>query len=84
MAEPGPQVQGIQASQPHQAQAGQQAPQQQEQHAQPAQERQQIIHLNWSYFKPQFLGKPEEDAEAHLLHTNNWMNAHHFVDGAKV
>ena len=25
-----------------------------------------------------FSGKPEEDAEAHLLHSNDWMNAHHF------
>ena len=24
-------------------------------------------HLNWSNFKPEFSGKPEEDAEAHLL-----------------
>ena len=30
------------------------------------------------------MGKPEEDAEAHLLHTNDSMNAHHFVEGAKV
>ena len=27
--------------------------------------------LNWSYFKPEFSGKPEEDAEAHLLRTND-------------
>ena len=84
MAEPGPQAQGIWAPPLPQAQAGQQAPQQQEQYAQPAQQGQQIIHLNWSHFKPEFLGKPEEDAEAHLLCTNNWMNAHHFLEGAKV
>ena len=29
--------------------------------------------LNWSYCKPEFAGKPEEDAEAHLLRTNDWM-----------
>ena len=29
--------------------------------------------LNWSYFKPEFAGKPEEDVEAHLLRTNDWM-----------
>ena len=29
--------------------------------------------VNWSYFKPEFSGKPEEDAEAHLLRTNDWM-----------
>ena len=28
---------------------------------------QRHIHLNWSNFKPEFSGKPEEDAEAHLL-----------------
>ena len=30
------------------------------------------------------MGKPDEDAEAHLLHSNDWMNADHFVDGVKV
>ena len=34
---------------------------------QQAHQAQQIVHLNWSHFKPEFLGKPEEDAEAHLL-----------------
>ena len=29
--------------------------------------------LNWSYFKPEFPGKPEEDVEEHLLGTNDWM-----------
>ena len=28
--------------------------------------------------------KQEEDAEAHLLCSNDWMNAHHFVKGVKV
>ena len=45
---------------------------------------QQLVHLNWSYFKPEFSGKPDEDAEAHLLHTNDWMNVNHFIDGVKV
>ena len=45
---------------------------------------QQLVHLNWSYFKPEFSGKPDEDAEAHLLCTNDWMNVHHFIDGVKV
>ena len=44
---------------------------------------QQFVHLNWSNFKPEFSGKPDEDAEVHLLHSDDWMNAHHFVDGAK-
>ena len=36
--------------------------------------------LNWSYFKPEFSGKPEEDAEEHLLSTNDWMETHNFPD----
>ena len=36
-----------------------------------AQKGQQLVHLNWSDFKPEFSGKPDEDAEAHLLCTNN-------------
>ena len=40
--------------------------------------------LNWSYFKPEFSGKPEEDAVAHLLRTNDWMETHDFLDDAKV
>ena len=48
------------------------------------QPRQQVVHLNWSHFKSEFSGKRDEDAEAHLLHTKNWMNAHHFVEGVKV
>ena len=46
--------------------------------------RQRHIHLNWSNFKPEFPGKPEEDAEAHLLHLNDWMEAHHFDEDIKV
>ena len=42
------------------------------------------IHLNWSNFKPEFSGKPEEDAEAHLLCTNDWMDAHCFNEDIKV
>ena len=45
---------------------------------QPAQQVQQMPHLNWSHFKPEFSGKPEEDAEAYLLRTNDWMNTHQF------
>ena len=43
-----------------------------------------MLPLNWSNFKPEFSGKPDEDAEAHLLCSNDWMNVHHFVEGAKV
>ena len=37
-------------------------------HKQPthqAQQGQQIVHLKWFHFKPEFLGKPEEDTQAH-------------------
>ena len=40
--------------------------------------------LNWSYFKPEFSGKPEEDAEEHLLRTNDWMETHNFSEDQKV
>ena len=45
---------------------------------------QQHLHIKWSNFKPEFSGKPEEDAEAHLLHSNDLMNVHHFDDDVKV
>ena len=41
---------------------------------------QQLVHLYWSYFEPEFSGKPDEDTDAHLLCTNDWMNAHHFIN----
>ena len=44
----------------------------------------QRLQLNWSHFKPKFAGKPEEDAEAHLLRTNDWMDTHDFLDNVKV
>ena len=40
--------------------------------------------LNWSYLKPAFSGKPEEDAVAHLLSTNDWMETHNFPEVAKI
>ena len=40
--------------------------------------------LNWSHFKPEFTGKPDEDVEAHLLGTNDWMDTHAFPEGVKV
>ena len=40
--------------------------------------------LNWSHFKPEFAGKPEEDAEAHLLRMNDWMDMHDFLENVKV
>ena len=62
----------------------QQQNQQQQQNQDPAGQQQQCLHINWSNFTPEFSGKPEEDAEAHLLCSSDWMNAHHFVDGVKV
>ena len=61
-----------------------QAPQQLAVPQAPQQPAPQMVHLNWFNFKPEFSGKPGEDAEAHLLHANDWMNVHHFTDGVKV
>ena len=78
MAEPGQQLQEVPALNHPPPTADPAVPQA------PQQPGQQIVHLNWSYFKPEFSGKPDEDAEAHLLCTNDWMTAHHFVEGVKV
>ena len=43
-----------------------------------------IIYQNWIGKKPEFSGKPEEDAESHLLSTRDWMEAHNFPEGQKV
>ena len=40
--------------------------------------------LNWSHFKPKFSRKPDEDAEAHLLRTNIWMDTHRLQDNVIV
>ena len=40
--------------------------------------------LNSSHFKPEFVGKPDEDAKAHLLRNNDWMDMHAFPEGDKV
>ena len=42
------------------------------------------LQLHWSYFKPEFSGKPEEDMEDHLLRTNDWMETQNFPEVAKV
>ena len=39
--------------------------------------------VNWSNFKPEFAGKPEEDAEVHLLCTNDLMQTHNFEESVK-
>ena len=43
----------------------------------------QMPQLSWSYFKPEFSGKPEEDMIMHLLRTNDWIEAHNFPEEAK-
>ena len=40
--------------------------------------------LNCFHFKPDFSGKAEEDAEVHLLRTNDWMMTHDFPEDQKV
>ena len=65
----------------------QQNPQQNQQLQQLIQDpagQQKHLHINWLNFKPEFSGKPDEDAEVHLLCSNDRMNAHCFVDGVKV
>ena len=44
----------------------------------------QVFYQNWIGKKPEFSGKPEEDAESHLLSTRDWMGAHNFPDEVKV
>ena len=46
--------------------------------------QQQQLHRNWSHFKPEFSGKPDEDVEVHLLRTNAWMTTHDFPEAVKV
>ena len=50
----------------------------------PTQPMPHMPQLNWSHFKPEFSGKPEEDAETHLVRTNDWMDTHAFPEGVKV
>ena len=40
--------------------------------------------LNRSHFKPEFTDKPDEDAEAHFLRTNDLMDTHAFPEGVKI
>ena len=44
----------------------------------------QVFYENWIGKKPEFSGKPEEDAESHLLSTRDWMEAHNLPDKFKV
>ena len=81
MAEPRLQLQGVPAPNPSPPPADPLEPQASQQPVQPTQ---QVLHLNWSYFKSEFSGKPNEDAEAYFLHANDWMTTHHLVEGVKV
>ena len=58
MAEPGPEPQNVPAPKPTLPAADPAAPQA------PQQPGQQVVHLNWFLFKPEFSGKPDEDAES--------------------
>ena len=73
-----------QAPQPPQQPAAPHVPQQSALPQTPQQPALQMVHLNWSNFKPEFWGKPDEDTEAHLLHTKDWMNTHHFNEVIRV
>ena len=44
----------------------------------------QVFYQNWIGKKPEFSGKPEEDAESHLSSTRDWMEAHNFPYKVKV
>ena len=72
-------VEGTAAPNKRQGQNQQQKQQQQNQDA----AGQQHLPINWSNFKPEFSGKLE-NAGAHILCSNYWMNAHHFNDDLKV
>ena len=43
-----------------------------------------ILYQKWMGKKPEFSGKPEEDAESHLLSMRDWMEVHNFPEGEKV
>ena len=46
--------------------------------------QQQQMCMNWSHFKQEFSGKPDEDVEVYLLRTNDWMTMHDFPEAVKV
>ena len=75
-------------NQPHQLPNQPNQPSQQNQPPNPPQSLPtQMAHLHqliWSYFKPKSLGKPEEDAEAHFLRIDDWMDTHNFPANQKV
>ena len=40
--------------------------------------------INWCHFRPEFSGTPNEDVEAYLLRTEDWMTTHNFPKDQKV
>ena len=44
----------------------------------------QIFYQNWIGKKLEFSGKPEKDAESHLLSMRDWMDVHNFPEGEKL
>ena len=90
----GPAVQGLAAQGPanNNAPVGQNVPIQPPQQPAPAQPvpaglvvpSSQVVYQNWVGKKPEFSGKPEEDAESHLLSTRDWMEAHNSPNKVKV
>ena len=40
----------------------------------------QVFYQNWIGKKPEFSGKPEEDAESHPLSTRDWIEDHNLPD----
>ena len=38
-----------------------------------------VPQLNRLHFKPELTGKPDDDAKAHFLRTDGWMDTHVFV-----
>ena len=88
------QVQGLAAQGPanNNAQVGQNVPMQPPHQLAPAQPvpvgpmvpLPQVFYQNWIGKKPEFSGKPEEDAESHLLSTRDWMEAHNIPNEVKV
>ena len=44
----------------------------------------QVFYQNWIGKKPEVSGKPEEDAESHLVSTRDCMEAHNFPNEVKV
>ena len=43
-----------------------------------------VQRLHWLHLKPEFTGKPGEDAEAHFHRMNDWIDTHAFQEGVKV